>query len=46
MNGPISETLQQVTLQRIPYESPTCYPLITNESMQFCAGIPGGGKGK
>ncbi len=45
-NGSVSETLQQVTLQRIDYESSTCYPIVSNESMQICAGVPNGDKGK
>ena len=45
-NGNLSQTLQQVTVQRIPYESDTCYPAVTNEAMQFCAGVENGSKGK
>ncbi|CAF2537753.1 unnamed protein product [Rotaria sp. Silwood2] len=43
-NGTISDTLQQVTLKRIQYDSFACYLLINNETMQFCAGDLNGGK--
>ncbi|CAF0863890.1 unnamed protein product [Rotaria sordida] len=43
-HGIISETLQQVTLQRIRYENFACYRLVRNATMQFCASDPNGGK--
>ena len=39
-------TLQQVSVQRVPYSGSTCYPLIANSTVQFCAGVNNGGKGK
>ena len=40
-----SNTLQQVSLEIIDNNDTTCERSIHNESVQFCAGIPGGGKG-
>ncbi len=37
--------LQQVTLLAISYLSPTCTPSLTDWTVQFCAGVYGGGKG-
>ena len=44
--GEISDALQQVTLQRISYENYRCYYMIFNDSVQFCAGVLSGEKGK
>lgn len=44
-DGDISETLQQVTMQRIVYNDSRCYDLISNDSIQFCAVGNGEGKG-
>ena len=44
-NGSVSKTLQQVTLQRVSYDSDTCHPLISNKLVQFCGGDANGGKG-
>ncbi len=45
-NGNLSETLQQVTLQRIAYDSYLCHAFVFNDSMQFCAGLQDGDGGK
>jgi secreted trypsin-like serine protease len=42
----LPEILQQVTVKRVSYTSSTCYQLITNSDLQFCAGVNKGGKGK
>ncbi|UJR32729.1 hypothetical protein I4U23_020188 [Adineta vaga] len=42
--GPTSKALQQVSLQRIRYESSSCRPIINNKTMQICAGVSGGNK--
>ena len=44
-DGNTSDILQQVTLQRIGYSDNRCNYSVTNQSVQFCAGVTGGGKG-
>lgn len=49
--GRLSETgslplaLQQVTVQTIDYRASMCRSVLYNRQLQFCAGVPGGGKG-
>ena len=44
--GPISQTLQQVTVQAVRAQTTYCQNIIKNPTLQFCAGImPDGGKG-
>jgi hypothetical protein len=38
-NGPEPSILQQVILKTIDYENSTHYPLISDQSKQFCAGV-------
>jgi hypothetical protein len=38
--------LQQVTVEAVPFRDETCTEFVTNSSVQFCAGVSGGGKGK
>jgi hypothetical protein len=45
-NGPESSILQQVILKTIDYQHSTCYPLISDQSKQFCAGVEDSKKGK
>ena len=40
-----SNVLQQVTLKTVASSIPYCYQTVYNESVQFCAGVEGGGKG-
>ncbi|CAF3764259.1 unnamed protein product [Rotaria sordida] len=42
--GPLSSTLQQVTVQTIDYQDSTCTPIMADWHVQFCAGVSGGGK--
>ena len=44
-NGPFPESLQQVTLQTIDYEEPTCPVEESERSTQLCAGVPNHTKG-
>lgn len=37
--------LQQVSIRAIPYESNTCYTLVSSPEVQFCAGVENDGKG-
>jgi hypothetical protein len=43
--GSLPTNLQQVTLQTVAYNAPTCIPSMSNWQVQLCAGVPGGGKG-
>ncbi len=38
-NGPEPSILQQVILKTIDYNNSSCYPLISDQSKQFCAGV-------
>jgi secreted trypsin-like serine protease len=40
-----SDTLQQVTLKTISYTAINCRTTVNNDTVQFCAGVQGGGKG-
>ena len=40
-----SDALQQVTLDVIPNSAVNCHNTVHNGDNQFCAGVPGGGKG-
>jgi len=40
-----SDSLQQVTLQIISYTNLDCRTSVSNDNIQFCAGVQGGGKG-
>ncbi|CAF1123084.1 unnamed protein product, partial [Adineta ricciae] len=42
--GDISDILQQVSLKRIPYESSSCMSIVSNKTVQICAGVTGGAK--
>ncbi len=41
-----SNTLQQVTVKAVAYESKTCKYLVSSPVAQFCAGVENGGKGE
>ncbi|CAF4477483.1 unnamed protein product, partial [Rotaria magnacalcarata] len=43
--GQVAKYLQQVTLTTVDYRSYTCNSLISDQKVQLCAGVPGGGKG-
>ncbi|CAF4619268.1 unnamed protein product, partial [Rotaria magnacalcarata] len=42
--GQVAKYLQQVTLTTVDYRSYTCNSLISDQKVQLCAGVPGGGK--
>ena len=44
--GSLPSTLQQVTIQTIAYDAAMCSSVLNYRQYQFCAGVPGGGKGK
>jgi hypothetical protein len=44
-DGSLPTVLQQVTLETIGYRVSTCRSVINDPQKQFCAGVPGGGKG-
>jgi secreted trypsin-like serine protease len=46
MDEPISQTLQQVTLERLAYADQRCYPVVYDAELQFCANVDNGSKGK
>jgi hypothetical protein len=43
--GSLPTNLQQVTLQTVAYNAPTCTPSMADWHVQLCAGVSGGGKG-
>ena len=45
-SGSLPTTLQQVTVQTVDYRASTCTPTMVDWTIQFCAGVSGGGKGK
>ena len=44
-DGPVSSSLQQVTLQTISQNAFICRRILFDGRVQLCAGIPEGGKG-
>ncbi len=42
----VSEILRQVTVEAIDNNEPKCNNSISNVTIQFCAAVDGGGKGK
>ena len=43
---PFNLHLQQVTVKSVPVHDETCAEFVTNSTVQFCAGVSGGGKGE
>ncbi|CAF0905818.1 unnamed protein product [Didymodactylos carnosus] len=42
----VSTTLQQITIQVVSNKAVSCRQILEHSTLQFCAGIHGGGKGK
>ena len=45
-NDDVTQTLQQTTIQAIHHDDPSCADAIYDSRLQFCAGLPDGGKGQ
>lgn len=44
-SGSLPTSLQQVSVKTIDYTASTCSITLNDRTLQFCAGVNGGGKG-